>query len=83
MDNYTLAHLRGLPKAGSRESDDRPNSNLSMYIIKLDCGEVKDGHYNVAWNKQSIADREYCLECCKHSQVVETYWHDMSKDIPA
>ena len=44
-----------------------------MYIIKLVCGTVEDGHYNVTWNKQTIGRTEYCLECCQHQNVVEVY----------
>ena len=45
----------------------------NMYIIKLVCGTVEDGHYNVTWNKQTVGRTEYCLECCKHQNVMEVY----------
>lgn len=48
-----------------------------MYIILLSCGDIKNGHYNVTWNKATVKATEYCLECCKHTTVKEVYCKDI------
>jgi hypothetical protein len=53
-----------------------------LFICKLACGAVEDGHYNVAWNMAAIGKTEYCLECCKHSKVIEVYHKPESDLLP-